>query len=235
MLRGYVDQEIYETGTGTKNTAEAFARHGFITLAPDFLGYGDSDAPSPDPLEERFQTYTTVLNLLASVKQLPQALTDRELTTVKADADRIGIWGHSNGGHIALAVLAVSGAPYPTVLWAPVSKPFPYSILYFTDEFADRGKALRRVVAEFEEEYDVDYYDPTRYFAWIKAPIQLHQGTDDEAVPLRWSDELCEQLQAQDVTVSYYTYPGGNHNFSAGGWPEAVSRSLAFYRESLDY
>ncbi len=39
MLRGYVDQEIYETGIGTKNAANYFSANGYITVAPDFLGY----------------------------------------------------------------------------------------------------------------------------------------------------------------------------------------------------
>lgn len=233
MFRGYVDQEIYETGVGTKNTAEAFARQGFITLAPDFLGYGDSDFPSDNPMEERFQTYTTALNLLTSVKNLPETLKLADIEGVEIDADRVGIWGHSNGGQIALSVLEVTGHSYSTVLWAPVSKPFPYSILYYTDEFEDRGKALRRVLAEFEKDYDVEEYNPTNFFAWISAPIQLHQGSSDEAVPQQWSDELSEILEELGVEISYYTYPREDHNLSRGSWSEVVGRSVIFYREEL--
>ena len=36
------------------------------------------------------------------------------------------------------------------ILWAPVSKPFPYNILYYTDEAEDRGKWLRGEIAKFE-------------------------------------------------------------------------------------
>ena len=84
-----------------------------------------------DVFEERFQTYTTAMNLLAGIEKWERA-------------GKIGIWGHSNGGQIALTVLEISQKEYPTVLWAPVSKPFPYSILYYTDEAEDRGKALRK-------------------------------------------------------------------------------------------
>jgi dipeptidyl aminopeptidase/acylaminoacyl peptidase len=233
MFRGYVDQEIYEAGIGTKNTAEAFTRQGFITLAPDFLGYGESDFPSDNPMEERFETYTTALNLLASVKTLPKALAIIEAKGVRVAIKKVGIWGHSNGGQIALAALEITGRPYPTVLWAPVSKPFPYSILYYTDEFEDRGKTLRRVLAEFEKEYDVEEYNPINFFDWISAPVQLHQGSDDEAVPQQWSDELYTLLGESDVEVSYYTYPDEDHNFTRGSWSEAVSRSTSFFRENF--
>src|SRR3989344_5673752 len=42
LFRGYVDREIYQTGIGTAHMGEFLAKNGFITLAPDFLGYGES-------------------------------------------------------------------------------------------------------------------------------------------------------------------------------------------------
>src|SRR3989344_5946794 len=46
LLRGYVDQSIYTTGTGTKRVGEFLSQNGYITIAPDFLGYGGSDIES---------------------------------------------------------------------------------------------------------------------------------------------------------------------------------------------
>lgn len=233
MSRGYVEKDAFTSGEGTRRTAEEFARNGFITLAPDFLGFGESDMPSKRPIEDRFQTYTTLLSLLASLPTLNDALIKNPETLQRADPSKTGLWGHSNGGHITLAILAITGKSYPTVLWAPVSKPFPYSILYYTDEFEDNGKALRKVVADFEREYDIDKYSVTNYFKWINAPIELHQGAADEEVPLRWSDELDEILQEQGIAVTYFTYPGENHNFNSGGWQQAVTRSMDFYQEQF--
>ncbi len=217
MLRGYVDQEIYETGVGTKNGASYFASNGYVTLAPDFLGFGESDMPPENVFHERFLRPVQVLELIASIKNLE-----------KVDVGKISIWAHSNGGQVAMSVLEISGQEYPTSLWAPVSKPFPYSILYFTDEFDDQGKALRKVLAGFEAQYDVDEYNVVEYFDWIKAPIQIHQGTDDEAVPLEWSLELNEQLKLHDKQVELYIYEGADHNL-VGGWGEAMKRSLEWF------
>lgn len=36
LLRGFIDQQIYTTGDGTRRDGEIFAQNGFITLAPDF-------------------------------------------------------------------------------------------------------------------------------------------------------------------------------------------------------
>ena len=220
MIRGYVDREIYQTGVGTSRVAEVLARNGYMTLAPDFLGYGQSDMPPANPLHERFMRPVQILELIASVKNLD-----------KADKERIYMWGHSNGGQIALSVLEISGKEIPTSLWAPVSKPFPYSILYYTDEFDDLGRALRKVVAGFEAQYEASEYSIHEHYDWIKAPIQIHQGTADEAVPLKWSVELEKSLKELDKEVRLYVYTGADHNL-VGGWDEAVRRDLEFLRKN---
>lgn len=249
MLRGFVEKEIFQTGVGTQRAGEYFTKNGFITLAPDFLGYGQSDNPSDLAIEERFQTYVTTITLLKSIPNLNSqllALKNFEGSIVSfkegsfsggnsqllSDPERVGIWAHSNGGQIALSVLEITGSNYPTVLWAPVSKPFPYSILYYTDDFEDHGKALRRVVADFEQDYDVEAYSLTNFLDRIQAPIQLHQGTADDAVPVKWSDNLNQSLTDLGKEVGYFRYPGADHNLTPG-WNEAVQRSLNFYNEKL--
>src|SRR3990167_487414 len=71
------------------------------------------------------ETYTTALTLLSSLENLNSGLEASYSGRIKADSAKVGIWGHSNGGQIALSVLEITGKNYPTVLWAPVSKPFP--------------------------------------------------------------------------------------------------------------
>lgn len=231
MIRGYVDPKIYSTGVGTMHGGELLAQNNFITLAPDFLGYGNSDKPSPDALEDRFLTYTTVMELLSSVKNLNRSFTDHSIPA-RFDEKHVGIWGHSNGGQIALSILEISGKNYPTVLWAPVSKPFPYSVLYYTDDIDDHGKALRKVVAEFEQNYNSENYSLTNYFDWIRTPVQIHQGGADEAVPIKWSDDLVAVLKKKNKDVEYFTYPEEDHNFDqAAGWNLAMQRTMDFYNK----
>lgn len=240
MLRGFVEKEKYQTGIGTQRAGEYFVQNGYITIAPDFLGYGESDKPSDLAIEERFQTYVTILTLLKSIPNLNGqllALKNSEGSNVNSqllsDPERVGLWAHSNGGQIALSVLEITGTNYPTVLWAPVSKPFPYSILYFTDEFDDRGKALRKAVASFEEDYDVEAYSPTNFYDRIQAPIQLHQGSADNAVPIQWSNILKKSLKDLNKEVEYFIYPGADHNLTPS-WNAAVARSLNFYNKNLN-
>ena len=232
MFRGYVDKEDYSPGVGTQPAARIFAKNGFITLAPDFLGYGESDGASDSSIEDRFQTYVASTTLLASVANLNIALAKNNINA-KAILKKVGIWGHSNGGQIALSVLEITGAPYPTVLWAPVSKPFPYSVLYYTDEFEDKGKLLRKAIADFEKDYDVDLYSLTNYLDMIKAPLQIHQGTADDKVPLSWSNQLTNELKKLNKQFDYYTYESADHNLRPDGWEKAVERSINFYEKNL--
>ena len=73
MLRGYADKEIYQPGIGTKKAATVYADNGFITLAPDFLGYGTSGPEPENEIEARLIKPATVLQLLASISNLSMA------------------------------------------------------------------------------------------------------------------------------------------------------------------
>lgn len=221
MFRGYINQEIYRTGDGTRNAAAFFAKNGFITISPDFLGYAGSDSESGNIFESRFQTYVTALAVLKSVNQI-----------TNWDGKNIFIWAHSNGSQIALTVLEISAVDYPTVLWAPVSKPFPYSILYYTDDSSDGGKLIRHELATFEKDYDVDKYSLTNYLDKINAPILVNQGTADDAIPKAWTDGLVANLRKLDKDVTYTIYPGANHDMRPL-WDSVILDNLNYFASYL--
>ncbi len=231
MFRGYIPNLSYAPGAGTQPSAQVMAQNGFITLAPDFLGFGESDKGSNDNFEDRFQKYTTAISLLSSLQNLNTALELNYSDLIRADLEKVGIWGHSNGGSIALTVLELTGVNYPTVLWAPVSKPFPYSILNYSDEYSDNGKAARKVVANFESLYDSEKFSQTNYFNWIKAPIEIHQGDIDEEVPFYWSKELLENLKENETEATLINYANSNHNFLPSGWNNSVRDTISFYNK----
>lgn len=231
MARGYVDKEIYYTGLGTHNAASYYSAHGYRTYAPDFLGYGESDSEDENSLGARVVKPVAMLDLLAS---LPNDLP-------------IYLWGHSNGGQIVLSIAEIigEGGQFPNVkgaiLWAPVSRPFPYSILYYTYDWDDGGEELRRVLAEWEKDYKASDYSIDKYLDWIRIPIILHQGTADEAVPVSWSDDLVSELKRLEKEVVYYRYPGADHNMrlqptatQSGGqasWETVVRRDLSWLEQ----
>ncbi len=234
MFRGFVPLTIFAPGVGTDPVAKVLAQNGFITLAPDFLGYGESSPAATDVFENRFQTYTTALSMLSSLPTLNTGLNASYSGSLTADMSHIGIWAHSNGGHIALSTLAISGVTYPTVLWAPVSPSFPYDILYYTDEADDQGKSLRRLLAQFESIYNTDVFSPPNYYQWIQAPMDIEQGTADVEVPYWWTDNLVKTLTKNGLSVTYNIHPGADHNMlPSATWNSAVQNTVTFYKKEF--
>lgn len=256
MVRGFVPLEIYSTGVGTKNGAAAFARAGFITMAPDFFGYGGSDSEPQDSWQARFEKPIVVIDLIKSIEQSGIPIHDEPYTT-----NAIGLWGHSNGGQIALSVLEITKQPYPTSLWAPVTAPFPYSVLFFSDEDEDEGKGLRLWVNHIDKDYDLRQFSVTDFLDGLLGPIQLHHGTADEAALKVWSDEFIQKIDKendhrefvkkqyeqsatesakaddpllQPIDIKYYQYPGADHNLQPG-WDTVVERDIAFYTKYLKH
>lgn len=232
MFRGYVNQETYFMGQGTSPSATVFAQNGFITIAPDFLGYGESDIEAANIFESRFQTYVTAATLLKTISTYKTRSLTWGSNNISIDTNNIYIWGHSNGGQIALTTLEITGVDYPTVLWAPVGRPFPASILYYIDEADDGGKLIIGKLSEFNETYDASKFSLVNYLDKIKAPVQLNQGTADTSVPFWWSDSLVKTLKNIDVDITYIKYPGGNHSLIPS-WNQAVENSVLFFRSHL--
>lgn len=216
MIRGFADLEGYYTGFGTWKAADRFAEAGFVTVSLDFLGFGGSDNESRDILEARFEKVVSVLDLIESVKRLDFV-----------DPNRIGIWSHSNGGQIALSVLEITGANYPTTLWAPMTNPFPQSVLDTAGD-NEAGKLVKQAIENFEKQYDSRRYAFENYLSWIKAPIQIHQGTGDEWCEVKWQEDLQSRLKLLGKDVDLYIYKGDDHNLKKN-WEMIISRDLDFF------
>lgn len=204
LLRGYVPEEIYTTGVGTKNAAAALAQAGYITIAPDFFGFGDSEPEPENTWAARFEKPITVVELIKSVETngIPLNL-ESQRTTNSLDLDvtkisNIGLWAHSNGGQIALTTLEILQKPIPTTLWAPVTAPFPYSVLYFSDELEDEGKEQRKWISLFEKDYDVFEFSLTKHLDSLTGPIQIQHGTADDAALIFWSQEFITKVTAEN-------------------------------------
>jgi len=222
LFRGWVDKNNYYPGLGSQNTGKFLADNGFLTLAPDFLGYGGSDQESTDMLLSRFFRPIEVISLYKSLINLQQA-----------DTEKVVIWAHSNGGQIALSLLEITGENIPTALWAPVSAAFPDCVLYFSDDLSDKGETLKGIMAKFGSMYKVEEYSVANFFDKINAPIILHQGNKDEAVPIEWSNNLYSSLLKNQKKITYHTYPNENHNFNLGSAPLMRQRDLEFFEKWL--
>jgi dipeptidyl aminopeptidase/acylaminoacyl peptidase len=169
----------------------------------------------------RFEKVNAVLDLIESAKQLPWV-----------DKNYIGIWAHSNGGQIALSVLEVIGGGYPTVLWAPMTNPFPQSVLDTASSLDDGGSAVNAAIAEFEKHYDPRRYAFENYYEWMNAPILIQQGTADDQVKVEWQQSVVNSLKKLGKEVSLVIYQGDDHNLSKS-WNEAVGKDIEFLSKKM--
>jgi len=159
-----------------------------------------------------------VMDLIASVKALSWV-----------NKDSIGIWAHSNGGQIGLSVAEVMGERIPMVLWAPMTNPFPKSVL----ETIDEGSPVKEAIEDFEKNYDVRRYAFENYYEWMKdSPVLIFQGDKDEWCEVEWQQEVIRGINKVSGKARLEVVSGDDHNFSKN-WPEVAEKSIQFFNNML--
>ena len=222
VLHGYVDPARYNTLTYTTGYADALARAGYLVIHPNFRNWPPSDS---GPEDYRVGQAVDVLDLIGLV----QKQGGQTGPLVKADPERIGLWGHSMGGGISQRVLTVSDDVDAAVLYGAMSGDEALNhkrILYFTSganglwEVAPPDEALQRI-------------SPINYLDRVTAVVSIHHGSLDDQVPLTWSEDLCDRLQALEKPVECFTYDGQPHTFVGEGDQLFVQRVREFFDRTL--
>jgi uncharacterized protein len=227
---GYIPPADYRTTERYVAYVDGFARNGYIVFRSDYRGHGDSEGVATGGYSSPAYT-TDVLNGMASVAALPAA-----------DAGRMGMWGHSMGGHITLRAMVVSDAIKAGVIWAGVVGPYPDLFVRGNMPVAGgpttpippggRGWWRQSLIETYgsREENPLfwDAISANAYLDDLSGPIQLHHGTADSSVPLAASELLQAQMEAANLPSELYVYEGDNHNLS-GYFNTAMQRSLAFF------
>ena len=124
-----------------------------------------------------------------------------------ADISRLGIWGHSIGGGVALRVVDLVPEIKAALLYAPVSQ-------RYTNQSAG-----------------FDVYDLTK----TDAAFSVHQGTADPTVSPSGTETLCNDLEAAGRVYECFFYKGAVHTFYAQGKddPVLIRRTRDFFNRIL--
>lgn len=231
---GYIPPEQYRTTQRYEAYVGGFARSGFIVFKPDYRGHGDSEG---NPTGAYFSPgYTIdVLNAIASVRQLDNV-----------NKEKIGLWGHSMGGHISLRALSVDPKIKAAVIWAGVVSDYPEFLnrrrTTSTFQPSPREQATPRPGrAQLIEQFGTPEQNPTFWqeiSPWAglntaTTPIQLHHAKGDETVPWEYSQSLTDKLNAIGKPVELFLYDGSNHNLSGAPFSIAMARSVQFFKDHL--
>src|SRR3989344_3393829 len=234
---GYIPPSQYKTTERYVAYTDAFSRNGYILFRSDYRGHGNSEGTarggygSPD--------YTIdILNALDSIKKHPDV-----------DPNRIGMWGHSMGGYITLRAMVARNDIKAGVIWAGVVASYEdlmynwrrntaSSVVQPTvtpTPISSRGGSWR---AELVRNYGTPDENPdfwnsisaTGFLDEISGPLQLHHGTADTSVPLKFSEKLDQLMKDKGKAVELYTYAGNDHNISAS-FNTAIKSSVDFFNK----
>lgn len=232
FIHGHLDPQTYTPTERYVAYQGDIAAAGYVTFKPDLRGHGHSQGQavnsnfSPDYV-------TDALNAKSALQKMPQV-----------NAGKIGIWGHSMGGGIALRSIVISGDFKAAVIWAGVVGDYDDLLeryrqripwLRSPQSFGSSSGTLSIIDQYGSPSANSQFWqsiDPYTYLSDITTPVQLHHGTADDNVPIEFSRHLRDALLASGKTVEEYEYPGSDHNI-AQGFPTAMQRTIAFFNKYL--
>ncbi len=212
---GYWNPASYRSGDESRREADYLAAHGYLTLASDYRGYGGSDGQRGIITED----VADVRNLIGSLDWIAQA-----------DPRRVGMMGHSHGGGISQIVMVTDRRPLAVVLYAPISGRAADN--YHTWWYSSRAYTGALGSPEANPA-NYELLSPINFFAAVRVPVLILQGTADATSPPRWSQAIRDGLAAAGQSVEYASYEGQGHIFAGGAWEDAMARTLSFLDASV--
>ncbi len=232
LAHGYENPAAYSTtGSDYSNLTAGLARGGYLVVKPDYRGHGHSQG-SPEGGHFSPDYAYDVLNLIATLKQYPPA-----------NPKRIGLLGHSLGGHVALRTIVASKDVKATVFMAGVVGSFsdllynwPHSPMSSDQPTAvvqgNKAKLLAKYGPPKDNPAFWDSASAVNYVPAVSGAVQINHDVADSVVPKLFSDHLDAALKAAGKPVEYNTYPGDDHQFSQN-YAALMCNILAFYGAHL--
>ena len=186
---GYIPPDQYRTTERYIAYVDWLARSGYMILRPDYRGHGNSEGAATGGYSRPDYTID-VLNAVASIRRFPGA-----------DPQRIGMWGHSMGGHITLRAMVTTRDIKAGVIWAGVVASYPDLMSRWrATPPATISSGARGWRQQFSAQYGTPEENPAfwsaispdSYLSDLSGPLQLHHAEGDEtragpvfAAPLR--------------------------------------------------
>jgi uncharacterized protein len=230
---GYIPPAQYRTTERYLAYTDAFSRNGYIVFRSDYRGHGNSEGTASGGYGSNDYTID-ILNAVASIKKYPAA-----------NPEKIGMWGHSMGGHITLRNMVVNKDVKAGVIWAGVVASYSDLVNNWRRRNPDStpqpspsgARRWRQLLQELygTPEQNAPFWNSissNSYLSDISGPLQLHHGTADTSVPVQFSQTLEEQMKAANKEVELYIYQGDDHNLS-NSFSVAMQRSVEFFDRYL--
>jgi len=175
---------------------ELMAQKGFIVFALDNRGSTGRGHVFEEPIHFRFgaQELSDQRDGVAWLKGQPYV-----------DAEHIGIWGWSYGGHMTLHLMFEDSQDFKAgFAGGPVTNWHYYDSIY-TERYIG-------LLPENEESYRAS--SPTEKAGQLKGPLLIAHGTGDDNVHFANTLELIDELISKGKSVEVMPFPGRGHGVS---------------------
>ncbi len=240
MNHGFFPRASYVSGDGTYRAAEYLNKYGYLTLASDYRSWGGSDV---GPSLFYSGLVIDAINLLNAIPSIPEA-----------DANRIGMWGHSMGGGVTMRVLTIDSRVKAAVLYSTVSADDAdilarWGLGCIGDIAAGEQQLgcnssdvvplnlpanLRQAYADASTNADLLHQISSFYHLdLVTAPVEINYGTADgktlAGTPPDWSKKLYQGLLDAKKDAKLFAYEGEFHSFNGDAWLAFMDRSVKFF------
>jgi dipeptidyl aminopeptidase/acylaminoacyl peptidase len=231
MNHGYLPIEEYTSGTDSRRESPFVASNGFVAIHPDFRNYAGSDDDEDAAINlTAYGWADDSLNLVDAVKRSSLPFLDK---------NRIGFWGHSNGGQLSMMALVAQKQPdiKAFVLFAPTSPDFADNFNRWTRPRTDLAAQIRDRHGWPEDNpafYEGLSVGPAFKDAVSKGPVLLFHGTADTNTPFAWSQRSAQLMKDAGIDITFVPVKGENHLFSDAAWRGGVaSQFLSFINKNV--
>lgn len=214
---GHIPPERYWIGQDSGIFGDPMAAHGFISIAPNYVGYNGSGA-GDEALLTNQRIAVTEMDLIASLGSLPQA-----------DGTRVGVVGHSQGGGVSEILMVVDPRLRAVVLHAPVSS----SEAENAARLHARNGSWPALGDPAQNAQAYEHVSPRSYFAAWEPPTLLIQGTADHTIPVEHTQATFDALQRSGVRARLVWIPGADHDLVGADLTAAVAEQEAWIRGAL--
>lgn len=236
LNHGSVSPEQYSTAERYKDYVAYFARRGYVVLKPDYRGHGNSEGEAQSSYYHPGHVID-VLNAFSSLQKHPDV-----------NPSKIGMWGHSSGGHITTVAMIVNPQIKAGVIWAGLVASYDETFALWRAHRRRIGSPspgtaspYRRQSQLLEEKYGPisqasEFWralSPYNHFSEISSPMELHHGTADNIVPLKFAEYFKAKLEEAGKPVTLHVYEGADHNLSGSAFGAAMAKSVEFFNKHL--
>jgi len=202
----------------------SFAKYGFVCININFRLSGEAIFPAP------------LLDVKEAIRWVKSNARDYNI-----DESKIGIWGHSSGGH--LATLAALSADHPEFsskeqlisekVNAVVTLAGPVDLLQMGDWHNNPNSPESKFLGGSVQEQSskAKLANPVHYVNEDAPPVLIIQGDVDEICPVQQSQLLHKELS----NSSYLEIKGADHDFVGGvlTFDELLSLVRSFFTRNL--